>query len=876
MFIQRTVHIWDYRATLGFLNCEINISNDIVVSCNAYANALFGLVTTTFPGVGNPSVEVALDGVTVQTVSASCVTNSTAYDKYLRVVAETDGRGNVTARAYDARGRLASVTDAVGATTAYGYDEAGRVCAVTNALGNVTVYEYDVRGNKTYEGGAVYPVVYDYDLFGQKVGMTTFRDEASGEGDSTTWAYDEATGALLSKTYADGHGVAYTLTDLGQAATRTDARGNVTAYAYNVYGDLVSQTYSDGTPAVGYVYDVFGRQAQATDAVGTTTFGYNAYGELETESITGEYAKTLTHHFDAYGRDAGYSVNGSRRMTLGYDPATGRLATMNEGGAFAWAYLPGSDLKARLTYPNGLTAEWAYEPGRDLLTAVTNSLPDGTALSTYVYANDLLGRRVSKNDEQYGYDLRDQLTSADARSYAYDDIGNRTVAEGRAYAANALNQYTAIDAFEPEYDADGNQTKVLTETGEWAVEYNAENRPIRWTQGNKVITMGFDRMGRRVFYKEMEGNRQVTYTKFLYNGYLCVQQLFSNSPWNVYKEFIWDPTEPVATRPLCFRQNAKRATFLLHDGNKNVTDVVTVGPFNEPVAHYDYAPFGAVAATGSRAADNPFRFSSEFHDDALALVYYNYRHYNPNDGRWLGRDPLEEEFSRNLYLICGNSFYLYDILGLDVATLGGPNAMAESILYDPDRPAPPPVSGIEELIPVYGPIRGMDEAFYNGHYVQGAFNLGIAISDITLLRSVVSTLGKGCWKTGSHTWRATRRWYGKQYSIPPGTHVHHQFIRQNSAIGKHIPDWIKNQPWNLNPIYGQTIRGEMKTSSQVHSFIHGNSPRLTLTRYELWYLQYSTGAKAFQISTSLRVVEELVFEKDGEASETYLDCKRVD
>ena len=27
------------------------------------------MVTTTFPGVGNPSVEVALDGVTVQTVS---------------------------------------------------------------------------------------------------------------------------------------------------------------------------------------------------------------------------------------------------------------------------------------------------------------------------------------------------------------------------------------------------------------------------------------------------------------------------------------------------------------------------------------------------------------------------------------------------------------------------------------------------------------------------------------------------------------------------------------------------------------------------------------------------------------------------------------
>ena len=170
--------------------------------------------------------------------------------------------------------------------------------------------------------------------------------------------------------------------------------------------------------------------------------------------------------------------------------------------------------------------------------------------------------------------------------------------------------------------------------------YNAENRPVRWTRGTKVITMAFDRLGRRVSYREMNGATQLAHTVFLYNGYLCIQQLFSNSPWNVYKEFIWDPTEPVATRPLAFRQYVKTATFLMHDGNKNVTDVVTVGPVNTPVAHVDYAPFGAATLSGTRALDNPFRFSSEFVDDTLGLVYYNYRHYNPSDGRWIGRDVL--------------------------------------------------------------------------------------------------------------------------------------------------------------------------------------------------------------------------------------------
>ena len=77
----------------------------------------------------------------------------------------------------------------------------------------------------------------------------------------------------------------------------------------------------------------------------------------------------------------------------------------------------------------------------------------------------LLGcRRAFINDEQYGYNARDELTSADEISYNYDDIGNRTTAEGKTYTANNLNQYTAIDDFVPEYDADGNQTLIQTST----------------------------------------------------------------------------------------------------------------------------------------------------------------------------------------------------------------------------------------------------------------------------------------------------------------------------------------------------------------------------------------------------------------------------
>ena len=120
---------------------------------------------------------------------------------------------------------------------------------------------------------------------------------------------------------------------------------------------------------------------------------------------------------------------------------------------------------------------------------------------------DALGRVAAVldgrgNRRTYAYDTRGLLASetdaAGALSYAYDDIGNRTVAEGKTYTANALNQYTKIDDFVPEYDADGNQTLIQTATGVWQVTYNAENRPVRWQSGDTIITMAFDRMGRRV------------------------------------------------------------------------------------------------------------------------------------------------------------------------------------------------------------------------------------------------------------------------------------------------------------------------------------------------------------------------------------------
>ena len=586
-------------------------------------------------------------GVQLETVSLSAVMNRIVYDALGRACAEVDGRGNATRTEYDAVGRRATTYDGAGNPTRYAYDRFGRLAAVTNALGHAVVYEYDLRGRKTYEGGATYPVRYSYDVFGNRISMTTYRDESKGlaSGDETRWLYDEASGLMTNKVYADGLGPRYEYDASGRLVMRTWARGIDTTYAYDGWGALTNTVYSDGTPTVSTRNDALGRQVEAHDAAGVTTFAYDAYGANTNETIVGIAGTNVLERFaDAYGRDVGYALNGERRTVISRDPATGRIITMRVAGCtndFVWTYHPGCDLKRTLRYPNGALVTWEYELRRDLMTLVSNDV-----YSSFRYTYDGAGKRTSKNDEHYFYNARGELilatnviTGAEF-AYRYDDIGNRLWSRefgtNCTYVANGLNQYTNVvrggASERSAFDLDGNQTNVVTATGEWAVEYNGENRPVRWTRTSDgaTVLMAYDRMGRRVMKSD---------ETFVYDGYLNVSKT------------VWDPTEPVATRPLVWLDEGE-GSYSFHDGNKNVVGIVSDKAREENPTTIDYTPFGAILMAKKTV---PWQFSSEHFEAMLELVYFNYRHYCSITGGWLCRDPLEgvmgnAPYSMNIFL----------------------------------------------------------------------------------------------------------------------------------------------------------------------------------------------------------------------------------
>ena len=468
---------------------------------------------------------------------------------------------------------------------------------------------------------------------------------------------------------------------------------------------LAGISYSDATPGQSFAYNHLGQLTQITDASGTRTFAYNPYGEPETDSLEANgLAWQVSELYDGLGRPAGYELSaGERRVQqarLSYD-GKGRLSTLTAEGMetpFSWTYCEQGGLVEQLAYPNGMTRVNTYENSRDLLSVIDYRRPgSANPPARHEYDYDALGRPTRRRDtwntaapkttRLFTYNSRgelvgDQLRPGGRFGYQYDNIGNRKEAfefgSTTDYETDELNRYAGIAgngaaAFVPQYDADGNQTLVKTSTGIWTVTYNAENRPVKFESedGGTTVECAYDSMGRRFEKKVTVGGTTGFHARYLYRDHLQVAEcdLTGETP-KLVRSYLWDPSEPEATRVLSMTRweangtQVKEHLYCMHDAMKNVTSLF--GEARGRRALYEYRPYGGlVTSEGNMAQENKFRFSCEYMDDELGLIYYNYRHLNPRDGRWISRDPIMEQGGWNLFAFVGNKiFNQADILGL--------------------------------------------------------------------------------------------------------------------------------------------------------------------------------------------------------------------
>ncbi len=229
------------------------------------------------------------------------------------------------------------------------------------------------------------------------------------------------------------------------------------------------------------------------------------------------------------------------------------------------------------------------------------------------------------------------------------------------------------------HDSDGN----LVTNGLWIISWNGENRSTNIESRASVATGAkrkvetlYDYLGRRV-QSIISTNNGMTWTsvqtnRFVYDGWNLLAEF--NGPNNsLIRSYLWGLDLSGSRQGaggvgglLAVNAQASGVHFVGYDANGNVTSLSSASNGTQ-TASYEYSPFGQLLiADGSMARKQPYRFSSKYHDEETSTLYYGYRDYDTETGRWLSQDPLGERRSLSLYTLVFNNPYKYvDRLGLE-------------------------------------------------------------------------------------------------------------------------------------------------------------------------------------------------------------------
>jgi RHS repeat-associated protein len=430
---------------------------------------------------------------------------------------------------------------------------------------------------------------------------------------------------------------------------------------HNRISSMVTKNASGQTlAAVGYSYDAGDRRTQARREDGTYwNYGYNARGEVTSG----------TRH--AVG---GTSINGLERQYQ-YDAIGNRVWAKYGGGA------TGSVSQIDYTVNGHNQYTDIDHPGKAWVVGRAPALDD-------VYVNTQLADR---QETWFSHEL--------AASNSGGPV-NLAVAVTDDLGAPVSSGHLAVPKAEvsPTYDAAGN----LANDGRWVYEWDSVNRLRKMTATAAATTAGFpaqvvefvyDWQGKRIAKKVTEGST-IRHKRYLYEGWNVVAEWTlhgSSTTFLTPQTYLWGlDLAGQSSGDVRQLQSAGGVGGLLaanvirtsdstalgnlytsYDGSGNILG--WSGADGAIKQSQDYDAFGNVVlrqtdpagplATGQGELD--YGFSTKPEDKESRLLYYGFRYYQPETGRWLSRDPIGERGGVNHYgFVKNNGVSRIDYLGL--------------------------------------------------------------------------------------------------------------------------------------------------------------------------------------------------------------------
>ena len=539
---------------------------------------------------------------------------TTVYDRRGRSSTTTQGSAGTTLTYNDANEMLTesytgSGTTLNGLSVTNGYDQFLRRTNLT-ALNGTTVLarttnSYEAAGRIATISDGVNNVTYGYLANSPLVGIVTLKQNSTTRM-TTTKSYD-----FLNR-----------LTSISSLPSSSSSISS--SYKYNQANQRTRNTTADGS-YWNYEYDALGQVKRG--------------------------AKFFSD---------GYPVPG-QQFEYAHDDIGNRKSTKAGGDE------NGANLRAANYTPNNLNQYSSREVPRKIDVM---GLALGTATVTATSPNALNNATAPWRKVEY---FRKELSFTANTTPLWEFL--TVTATSEANVTGNVFLAGAPEAFE--HDADGN----LTQDGRWDYTWDAENRLVKMesrsgapTGSKRRMEFAYDSKARRIWKKvtNLDTSTVLVDNKFVYDGWNLIAVLSSSS--SLLSSFTWglDLSGSIqgagGVGGLLAVTDATLGThFCAYDGNGNLTGLVKASD-GDVSANYEYGPFGElIRKSGLMANANPFRFSTKYQDDESDMLYYGYRSYNASTGRWLSRDPIEEQGGANLYGFVQNAaLNFFDALGLEI------------------------------------------------------------------------------------------------------------------------------------------------------------------------------------------------------------------
>ena len=525
-------------------------------------------------------------------------------------------------------------------------------------------------------------------------GVSSQGFDADGNRDSITdpnsnetrFDFDKS-GRLVQETLATADQVSYTYNARNLLASVTNRRGQQRQFEYDAGGRITRWTDPDGS--VSFTYDANGNVLTVTDSNGTITREYDKLNRVT--KYTDIQRNTLQYAYDEVGNLVALTYPDGRQVHYEYDAANQLIKVTDWAGREThYEY----DLNGRLINtlrPNGTQMTRVYDDAGQLLQQKEVIISSGELINQFDFAYDAAGDIVQ---EQIAPEPNIEVNPL-SMTYA---------------AANRLATY---DGSAVQLDADGNMIVGPLAGGMANFAFDSRNRLV--AAGNTAYR--YDAENQRLGVS-VDGQE----TRYVINSLPVLSQvLVRTQP---------DGTQTYYVYGLGLIGQEKQGQYLTYHFDFRGSTVALTDETGQVVERFQYSPYGFLLR--GEASTTPFLFNGMYGvmTDSNGLYYMRARYYHSEIRRFVNQDVLlgnlvEGQTLNRYAYVTGRPVSFVDPFGLSGEGVDEPGFW-------------------ESFIPIWGSGKAAMFYYQNGQWFWGTVNAGLAVTDVFLVKALVTGTVKSC------------------------------------------------------------------------------------------------------------------------------------